>query len=175
MTLRGKGEGERGRNSLDPHRVLEGCVCGPIPSVLVPLRDVYGLWCACSSVHRATGTERSPWPLVPKLPLAVCVLSSAQGVDEPFPSPRSSVSRAESVAVTWVSWPPRHCSPARSVTAVPQGGTLKVLLPARSWTHQSMNLIFPLQWSSFSPPTAWPHLVKEEGCRGSQVAVMLAF
>lgn len=85
--------GEPGRNALDLCGVLEGCVSGRIPSVLIPLGDRCGPWRACSPVHQATGMERSSCPVVPKL--AGCVLSSAQAVDEPFPILRYLVSHAE--------------------------------------------------------------------------------
>lgn len=42
---------EPGRNVLDSRGVLEGHACGPIPSVLIPLRDGRGPWCACSPMH----------------------------------------------------------------------------------------------------------------------------
>lgn len=96
LIFRGKVEGrarEKCLGPLDLCGVLEGCVSGPIPSVLIPFGDRCGPLCACSPMHQATGMERSPCPVVAQLP--GCVLSSAQAVDEPFPILRYLVSCAE--------------------------------------------------------------------------------
>lgn len=55
---------------------------------------------ACSAVHQAAGTERSPCPLVLLLPWSGCAeLSAGPGSDFP------ALCCAESVAVAYVSYP----------------------------------------------------------------------